>query len=221
MTFYERYLVFYWERLPYFLGGAKVTVQLSLAAIVLALALGLIAALMRMSRSRVLRGVAYTYALVVRGTPLLVQILIIWFWLPQLGIDLGTRFVAAMVALGVNYGAYASEIIRAGLESIDKGQMEAARSLGMSRGMAMRRIIIPQAYRRLIPPLGNEFIAMMKDTSLVSAIGMEELLRRTQHIASGSARGDAFFIAALLYLILTTVFSFLQGRLERRLGVYE
>lgn len=218
---FERYILFYYGWMPVLLQATVVTVELAVTSILLGITLGLVVALCRLSGSRLPRTLAYYYALVVRGTPLLVQIIIVYFWFPQLGIDLGSKFVSGMLALGINYGAYISEIIRAGLESIDKGQMEAARSLGMSHGLALRRIIIPQAAKRLIPPLGNEFIAMLKDTALVSVIGMNELLRAGEHVANSRFRGDILLVVALIYLGLTSVFSFVAVRVEKALGVYE
>ncbi len=218
---YERYPAFYIKILPLLWEGAWLTIQLAVVSIALGIGLGLLAALMRLSGNRLLVAISYTYTLVIRGTPLLVQIIIVYFFLPQVGIDLGSKFASGILALGVNYGAYIAEIIRAGIESIDKGQMEAARSLGMSYSLAMRRIIIPQTFKRLIPPLGNEFIAMLKDTSLVSVIGLEELLRKGQHLVSSRFRGDVLLVVALIYLIMTSVFSAIAHKAEKKSGVYE
>jgi len=146
-----------------------------------------------------------------------VQILIVYFALPQLGLRLD-KFSSAVVALGINASAYIAEIIRAAIESIDPGQMEAARSLGMSYGLAMRRIIIPQTYRRLLPPLGNEFIAMLKDTSLIAFIGGEELTRAGQHIISATFRPWPVYITvAAIYLCMTALFSLFVQLGERKL----
>ncbi len=204
--------------LPRLLGAATVTIRLTALAMVLGLFLGALAALMKTSRSRILGSAAAAYTTVFRGTPLVVQILMIYFALPQVGLRLD-KFSSAVVALAINAGAYVAEIVRAGIESIDKGQMEAARSLGMSYGLAMRRVIIPQTYRRLLPPLVNEFIAMLKDTSLIAFIGGEELTRAGQHIISATFRPWPVYLSlAAIYLGMTALFTTLARALERRLA---
>ena len=209
--------LFYWsEALPLLLWGAQTTVLLTAAGITLAVILGLMVALMRVSRIRILEWLAYVYALVIRGTPLLVQIFIIYYVF-----NLSSRFMSGVIALGINYGAYMSEIIRAAIESIDKGQMEAARSVGMSYGLAMRRVIVPQTYKRLIPPLGNEFIAMLKDSALVSIMGLTELLRAGSTYALRTFEPSIYFEVALVYLALTSVFSVFAYYGERWAGVHE
>lgn len=202
--------------LPRLLSAATITVKLTALSMCVGLAVGVVAALMRISRTRFLSTLAGAYITVFRGTPLVVQILVVYFALPEIGIRLD-KFTSAVVALGVNAGAYIAEIIRAGIESIDKGQMEAARSLGMSYGLAMRRIIIPQTYRRLIPPLGNEFIAMLKDTSLIALIGGEELTRAGQRIISSTFRPWPVYLSvAAIYLGMTVLFSTILRFWERR-----
>ncbi len=204
--------------LPRLLGAAVVTVKLAGLATLLGLVLGTLAALFQTSKSRALGYAATAYTTVFRGTPLVVQILVIYFALPQIGLRLD-QFSSAVVALGINAGAYIGEIIRAGIESIDKGQMEAARSLGMSYGQAMRRVIVPQTYRRLLPPLGNEFIAMLKDTSLIAFIGGEELTRTGQHIISATFRPWPVYLSlAGIYLFMTVIFTYLVRKLERSLS---
>jgi len=159
---------------------------------------------------------AGAYVEVVRGTPLLVQIFFIYFVLPRVGISL-PEFATAIVALSVNTGAYVTEIFRAGIQSIDVGQMEAARSLGMTYGLAMHRVILPQAFRRVLPPLTNEAIALLKDSSLVSIMGMTELTRTGQELASRFAQPMAIWPAvALLYLALTLPLTRLAYLLESR-----
>lgn len=197
--------------------GAGVTLKLSSLAMLLGTCIGVVFALMRISRSWPLNFLATSYVTVFRGTPLVVQLLFVYFALPELGIRLD-KFSSAVLALGINAGAYIAEIVRAAIESIDRGQMEAARSLGMSYGLAMRRIIIPQTYRRLVPPLGNEFIAMLKDTSLIALIGGEELTRAGQRIISATFRPWPVYLAvASIYLAMTMFFSFFLRFLERRL----
>lgn len=204
------------KALPSLLKGARITVELTAVSILAGIIIGFTVALMRLSKNRVLSGIAYFYALVIRGTPLLVQIYIVYFQ-----INFKDPFVAGVVALGINYGAYMSEIIRAAIESIDKGQMEAARSLGMSHGLAMRRIIIPQTYKRLIPPINNEFIAMLKDTSLVSIMSTRELTRAGVVFINQSFKTEVYYEIALIYLALTTVFSIIGTYLEKTAGVHE
>ncbi len=204
------------EALPILMRGAQVTVGLTAAGIALATVIGLTIALMRVSRIRILESIAYIYALVIRGTPLFVQILIVYFV-----VNAPSKFMSGFIALGINYGAYMSEIIRAAIESIDKGQMEAARSVGMSYGLAMRRVIVPQTYKRLIPPLGNEFIAMLKDSALVSVMGLTELTRAGQTFAMRTFEFTIYFEIALVYLVLTSVFSVIAYYGERAAGVHE
>lgn len=207
--------------LPRWIDASLVTIGLTAGAIVFGSLLGLLAAVAKVSRTPVFNQLAQFYTWAFRGTPLLVQIFIWYYGLPQFGIRL-TREVAGVMALSINAGAYITEIIRAGIESIDKGQMEAARSLGMPYRLAMRRIILPQAYKRLLPPMANEFIALLKDSSLVSVTGMVDLMRTAQQINSQTFKAmDAFIAAALFYLFMTTVFGFVAGRLERRAGAYE
>jgi His/Glu/Gln/Arg/opine family amino acid ABC transporter permease subunit len=205
------------EILPRLLSAATVTIRLTCMAMLLGVVIGATLALMRTSRNRILSLVASAYVTVFRGTPLVVQMLVVYFALPQIGLRLD-KFTSAVVALAMNSGAYIAEIIRAAIESIDRGQMEAGRSLGMSYGMTMRRVIIPQTYRRLLPPLGNEFIAMLKDTSLIALIGGEELTRAGQHIISASFRPwPVYLTVAAIYLAMTAAFTVLVQRWERRL----
>ncbi|MHB9144373.1 MAG: amino acid ABC transporter permease [Symbiobacteriia bacterium] len=204
------------EAFPVLMRGAAVTVELTAAGLALASILALITALMRVSRVRVLESIAYLYALVIRGTPLFVQIFIVYFV-----INAPSRFMSGFIALGINYGAYMSEIVRGAIESIDKGQMEAARSVGMSYGLAMRRVIIPQTYKRLIPPLGNEFIAMLKDSALVSVMGLTELARAGSTFVMRTFELSVYFEVALVYLALTSIFSVVAFYGERWAGVHE
>lgn len=207
--------------LPYLLQGALMTVMITAISITAGIALGLIAALGRLSSNRLFSVPATIYVTVIRGTPLLLQILVVYNGLPQFGINL-PALTAGLIALGVNSGAYVAEIFRAAIQSIDKGQMEAALSLGMNYRQAMSRIILPQAYRRLIPPLGNEFIALLKDSSLVSVIGIYELMRQAQQGVSITFKPLELYTPTLLiYLILTSVFSVIAHDLEKRLSVYE
>ncbi len=203
--------------LPRLIGAAAVTIKLTFTSMLLGILLGAIAALGRVRKRGLLSMLSGMYVVVIRGTPLVVQMLIVYFALPQAGLKYD-KFTSAAIALGVNAGAYIAEIIRAAIESIDRGQMEAARSLGMSHGMAMRRIIVPQTYRRLLPPLGNEFIAMLKDTSLIALIGGEELTRAGQHIISATFRPWPVYLSvASIYLAMTAAFTLALRYWERRI----
>lgn len=205
--------------MPLLLRGAGVTLEVTVVGILFGLILGVLAALANVSRVLPLTWLAKLYTWVFRGTPLLVQLLLIYDGLPQIGVRL-PAFLAGVIALAINSGAYMAEVVRAGIQSIEVGQMEAAQSLGMTHGLAMRRIIFPQAYRRLLPPIVNEFVALLKDSSLVSVIAMPELLRRGQELnASYYKPMFTFILVGILYLIMTTVFVVIAGRLEKRLEV--
>ena len=182
--------------------------------------IGMIAALANLSRFRIVRLLVKCYVELFRGTPLLVQIFMIYFALPMVIGQSINPYVAAVTACSINSGAYVSEIFRAGIQSIDKGQMEAGRSLGLTWGQTMRYIVMPQAFKAIIPPLGNEFIAMMKDTSLVSVIGFEELTRRGQLIIARTYGSFEIWTAvAIIYLIMTLSISQLVAFLERRYNI--
>ena len=203
------------------------TIYISIVAQVLGILLGLVAALARMSRFLPFRLLSGTYVLIFRGTPVLVQIFFFYFALGlpnviHLGVfNLTAEVAAGILALSINEGAYMREIIRAGIDSIDKGQMEAAKSLGMGSGLAMRRIILPQAARVIIPPLGNEFNNMMKTTSLVYTIGVYELFADAEQGYSNTFHTEYFVAVAFWYLVLTTIWSFIQASIERRLAASE
>jgi polar amino acid transport system permease protein len=207
-------LAFMKNFLPFILAGAGLTIIVSAASVALAVVLALLGALGRLSNNAIANGVSGFYISLIRGTPLLVQIFIWFLGLPRLGIIL-SPMVAGILALGINYGAYMTEIFRAGMQAIGKGQHEAAQALGMSRPQTLRRIVLPQAFRIVIPPIGNQFIAMMKDSSLVMIMGVWELTFRANKIGRQYFRSmETFIIAAAFYWILTVIFQFLQGRLE-------
>lgn len=202
--------------LSFFLRGVWLTAKLALLSLGLGLPIGLLLSLMRVQSSRLIMAPAALYVEVMRGTPLLVQILFIYFVLPYFGIYL-PAFVSGIIALTLNCAAYISEIFRAGILSIDVGQMEAARSLGMTYSQAMRRIILPQTFRRVVPPLTNEGIALLKDSSLVSVIGLTELARTGQELASRYAAPLTIWpVVAVFYLILTFPLTRVAEYLERR-----
>ncbi len=203
--------------LPRVIQGLGVTLQLTLGSGALGIALGLLVALARISRRSAARGVAKAYITLFRGTPLLLQLLFIFFALPlMMGVRLGPM-AAGLTALSLNAAAYIAEIFRAAIESIDKGQMEAARALGMSHELAMRRVILPQTFRRLIPPLVNELAALSKDTSLVMVIALPEMLYETKQLAGTYLRPEVYAWAAVGYLIIVVALTALAQRLERRL----
>lgn len=202
--------------IPYLLKGTIVTIELSVVAMAIALVLGLIAALARLSRSRVARGISTVYVEVVRGTPLLVQLFIVYYGLPSYNVRLDA-FTAGVLTLGVHYGAYLSEAYRAGILSIDKGQWEAAASIGMARFQIMRDIILRQAIRVILPTIGNYFISMLKDSALTATISLTELLRAGQlRIAITFRAMDIYLMVAAIYLILSYPCSLLLRRLEAK-----
>ncbi|MDR3518311.1 MAG: ABC transporter permease subunit [Azospirillaceae bacterium] len=204
---------------PFLLRGALVfTVPLTLLSFTFGLLLGFGIALVRLFGGRLSIAAARFYVWMLRGTPLLVQLFIIFYGLPSVGIVLDA-FPAALIGFTLNVGAYTSEIIRAVIASVPKGQWEAAYSIGMSWGQAMRRTILPQAARVAVPPLSNTFISLVKDTSLAAAVTLPELFRAAQRIVATSYEPMILYVeAALIYLALSSVLSILQVRLEHRLG---
>ncbi len=208
--------------IPRLLEGFWLTVELTLFAGFFGILLGLLIALARISRIKVLSVPAMLYVTFFRGTPLLLQILFIYFALPPLLDITLDAMPAGILALSLNAGAYLTEIFRAAILSIDKGQMEAARALGMSHSLAMRRIILPQTFRRLIPPVVNELAALAKDTSLVSVIALSEMLYMTQRLGAKYLRPwEVYFWAACGYLIIVIALSTVAGRIERKLAARE
>jgi polar amino acid transport system permease protein len=200
---------------PFIAEGAVQTILISVASIALAMVLALLSALARLSNSAPLVAISTFYISLIRGTPLYLQVIFFFLALPQMGIYF-SGFWAGVIALGLNYGAYMSEIFRAGILSVGKGQHEAATALGMSQGQKMRHIVLPQALRLAIPPIGNEYIAMLKDSSLVSVTGfVRELLWRAQRVGRSNFRNlEALLVAAFFYWMLTLVFSAIQARVE-------
>ena len=206
--------------LPLLLEGAAVTIEITALSVGFGFIIGMLVGVARLAKMRPLKWLAMIYIDFIRGTPLLVQIFLIYFALPMIT---GTRidpFFAAITACSINSGAYIAEIFRAGIQSIDKGQIEAGRSLGLNWFQTMRYVVMPQAFKRVIPPLGNEFIAMLKDSSLVSVIGFEELTRRGQLIIAKTYSSFEIWMAvAILYLIMTLTISRLVAYLERRYNI--
>ncbi|WP_022661394.1 amino acid ABC transporter permease [Paucidesulfovibrio longus] len=223
----------YLDILKFLPDGVLVTFEVTILSIIGALILGLITGLGRISRVRPINLIASTYVEVVRGIPLLVQLFYIYFALGQLFRELPeTNFVfiflknmpplvAAVSAMSICYGAYMGEVFRAGIESIDRGQSEASRSLGFNRSQTMRYVILPQAWRTILPPVGNEFIALLKDSSLVSILAVADLLRRGREFASVSFNYfEAYTMVALVYLIITLILSKGVSYMESRLNYY-
>ena len=226
------------ENFTYILKGAKYTLLMALGGIVLATVMATLGSLARLSKNPILYGLSGFYVSFFRGTPLIVQMFLIYLALPQIGRNLvdqypglGTKFSQALIleavtagtiALGLNYGAYMTEIFRAGIQSVAHGQGEAADALGMKYWAKMRRVVLPQAMRVIIPPTGNEFIAMMKDTALVSFLGVTvasaEMFRRSQLVGKADFKNlEAYVLVALFYWALTATFTLFQSRLEARM----
>lgn len=206
---------------PYILEGVPITIFVAVFSISVAILLAITGALGRLSTNPVLYGIATLYVSLVRGTPLIVQILFIFLALPQIWSGFaGVPTVAlGIFALSFNYGAYMTETFRAGIQAVPRGQTEAAQALGMPSGTRMRRIILPQAIRIITPAIGNEFISMIKDSSLVAFMGVQEILWRAQRVGQSNFRAlETLLLAALVYWILTIVLSILQDRLEKRMA---
>jgi len=208
---------------PQLLRGARVTILLTVFAVGAGLILSLFLALGKMSKNIVINKICSAYVFFFRGTPLLMQLYFVYYALPMIvpALTINSRFLAAFIAYSLNSGAYCAEIIRAAIQSIDKGQFEASRALGLSYAQTMSLVIIPQSIRRLIPPVGNEFIMMLKDASLVSMIALVDITKATRNI-EGSTRSALVYIPAMiLYLIITAVFSFVFHKAEKKYSIYE
>lgn len=209
-----------------FVEGTISTLQLTLISMVLGTGLGMVMALGRISKNKLINKLTWVYVWIFRGTPLLLQIIIVFLAIPMIAVeffDVVIRykpFTAAIIALTLNTAAYLAEIFRAGILSIDKGQLEASKALGMTRQQAMFKVIIPQTISRVIPPYSNEFIMILKDTSLVSAIGMSELYKVGKELQSTTGDWRVLFIAAGIYLFLTTISTYIFGRLEKKYSEY-
>lgn len=206
------------EYYPLFINGAWYTIQLAFFTVIFSLPFGAALALMRISDNRFLKAIARTYIEVIRGTPLLVQVYLVYFGLPMFNIYLDD-FVSAVLAVTINSTAYMGEIMRSGIQSIDGGQTEAARALGLPKWTAFRRVTLPQAIKNILPAIGNEFAVLIKETSIVSVLGIKDLM-----FASDTVRGATYttfaplLFAALLYFIMTFTISQLMNILEKRLA---
>ncbi len=211
------------DSLPILTKGAILTLELTAGAVVIGLFIGLFMALARLSKHKMVRAGAIAYIDFLRGTPLLIQIFLVFFGIPALlqweTMPDNYEYIAGVLAMGLNSGAYIAEIFRAGIQSIDRGQSEAARSLGMTHFQAMRYIILPQAFKRAIPPLGNEFIALLKDSSLLSIIAIQELFYTGKIIVGRTFQPLPMYLAvALYYLVMTQLIAQWVAYMERRLG---
>jgi polar amino acid transport system permease protein len=203
---------------PFILGGVSITILVSVLSIFFATIFAVVGALGRLSRAAPIYATATLYVSLVRGTPLIIQLIFWYLALPQFGIVL-PGLVCGIFGLAFNYGAYMTEIFRAGIQAIPRGQIEAAAALGMTERLTMRRIVLPQATRIVIPAIGNEFIAMIKDSALVAYVGIQETYWRASTTGSRFFRSfETLLVAALIYWLLTIVFSLVQERIERRLS---
>ncbi len=204
------------DYLPLLLHGVWLTLLVTLFSVLLSTALGFLWAVMIWTRNRVLVGISRTFTTVIRGIPIIVQLFYIYFVMPEIGLDL-SAIQAGIIGLGIAYSAYQAENFRAGIEAIDKGQIEAAQSIGMSNGLIMRRVILPQAVKIVLPPFGNTIIMILKDSSLVSTITVAELTRQGQLIAASTFDNmTVFTLVALIYLTLSLPLTFLTRHLEKR-----
>lgn len=209
--------------LPQLLDGTKMTIIITVLSVAVGLVLSLFLALGKMAKNPLINKPCSAYIFFFRGTPLLMQIYFLYFGLPQFNpaLAIDSAFVAAMIAYTLNTSAYLAENIRAGIQSIDKGQYEAAKALGMTYRQTMQLIIIPQTVRRLIPPVGNEFIMVLKDVSLVALMGLSDLTKVTRAISSSQATALVYIPAMIIYLIITAFFTFIFNKMEKKYSVYE
>jgi len=209
------------------LEGTQRTILIAGVSVLFGILLGIVIALFKISRSKALNGLAWFYVWIFRGTPMLMQLFVFYYALPLFTYDVFgvslriPALLAAFIAFSLNSAAYLSEIFRGAIQSIDKGQMEAAKALGMSYYQAMFKIIIPQSYRRLIPPLGNELITLVKDTSLVASISLFDLLRTVQVMNNSSGEWVYFIYAGVIYLFVTSIIQLVFDKLEKKYSVYE
>lgn len=215
----------YW---PMFVRGAGTTLILSFFTVLIGLIIGVLLALLRLGKFKPLSFLSAAYTEFIRGTPLMVQIFFIFYALPQMGFKIPNitglgfdfpRFASGILAMGLNSGAYVGEIVRAGIQAVDKGQTEAARSLGMTGWQTMRRVVLPQAFKNILPALGNEFVTVIKESSIVSVIGIADLMFRTNDVIAVTYKNlECLAIAALCYFVLTFVSSRFVSLAERKMS---
>lgn len=204
---------------PILLKASIKTIELTTISVTAGSLLGVVTAILKLQKNKVLYGIGYMYTWIFRGTPLILQIIFIYYGLPSLNIEL-TPMQGALIALSFNSGAYMAEIIRGGIISVDKGQFEASKALGFTYFQTMRKIILPQTFRVIIPPVGNEYITMLKDTAIVSTIAMNELMRSAQVMYAAKFSVEPFVAAAIIYLIMTSIFTTVFSAAEKKLAVY-
>lgn len=202
------------------LEGTQTTLQIFFITLIISIPLGMLISLLRLSPIKILSRLMEVYIWIMRGTPLMLQLLFVYFALPMAGIKL-SDISAALLAFTLNYAAYFAEIFRAGIQSINRGQYEAAKTLGMSYQQTMRRVILPQVIRRVLPPISNETINLVKDTSLIYILAMNDLLRVARTIVQREFDMTPFLIAAVFYLAMTFVLTYVFKRLEAHYGKYE
>lgn len=208
------------DLLPLYLQGCLVTIELTISSMILGTVIGIILALFKVSHIKVLNYISGFYISIFRGTPLLLQIIFIYYTLPSFGVEL-SPITAGVIALSLNFAAYMAETIRGGIIAIEIGQFEAAKALGFNYFQTMGRIILPQTIRIILPPLGNLSVAMLKDTSLVSAISLVELMRTAQQMYSTTFRPvETFILAGVLYFTMTTVLTRIYLFIEKKLAIY-
>ena len=209
--------------LPALLDGTKITIALTITATTAGLFLSFFLALGKMSKNPLINKVCSAYVFFFRGTPLLMQLYFLYYAIPLIwpALTINNRFLAAFIAFGLNSAAYCAELVRAAIQSIDKGQFEAAKALGMSYGQTMRLLIIPQSIRRLVPPVGNEFIMMLKDASLVSIISLGDLTKVTRSINSSASTPLVYIPSMIIYLIITAFFTFVFNKVEKKVAEKE
>lgn len=211
------------EYYPYFISGTINTIIIAILTVLFGVILGTVLALLKISNSRILRGIASAYIEFIRGTPLLVQIYIIFYMVSfpdftLFGIEMA-RFIPGVIALSINSAAYVAEIIRAGIQAVDKGQMEASRSLGFTKGQAMKYVVLPQAVKNILPALGNEFVVVIKESSIVSIIGIAELMMSANIIRGAIYRPfEPLLVVAVIYFALTFTLTRVLGVAERRMN---
>ena len=205
--------------IPILLKASLKTLELTVFSVACGSFLGIFAALMKLQKNKIIYAIGYMYTWIFRGTPLILQIFFIYYGLPSFGIELNS-LQGALIALSLNSGAYMAEIIRGGILSVDKGQFEASKALGFTYSQTMRKIILPQTVRIIIPSVGNEFITMLKDTALVSVIAMSELMRTAQTMYAAKFSIEPFVVASIIYLLLTSVFTTVFSTMEKRLSKY-
>lgn len=206
--------------LPVLMQGVKFTILIAIAGLIIGFLIGILTGISRLSKNKITYGIASIYVEVVRGTPIMVQALYIYFAIPMIFDTKIDPLVAGIFTIAINAGAYIAEIVRGAIQSVDKGQIEAGRSLGLSKIQTFYYVVWPQAFKRMIPPLGNQFIISLKDTSLLTVIGVGELTRQGTIVVSSNFRAvEIYTIVAVLYLIMTLTISFCLRLMERRMQV--